>query len=295
MDLLQMKYFATVAQTGNVTRAAELLNIAQPSLSTTIARLENDLGVPLFDRRGRRIVLNQFGKSFLQRVRHVFRELDEGRRELADMAGLDFGVVTIGTTTSQIVPDIFGEFMTLHPNVRFKLFQVGGKLEIPNKLANGEIDFCISSLPIEHPIGKLEIDEERLTTEEIYLAVPPMHRLAGKRSIRLGEVKNEKFISYTQEEGFRDIINGFCQQSDFLPNVVFESSSTETICRLVRTGVGIAFLPSFWWNAGLTDGLIRLRIAGHALTRSIRLSWLKGRYLSLAAQDFRTFITNYFA
>ena len=70
MDLLQMKYFATVAQTGNVTRAAELLNIAQPSLSATIARLENDLGVPLFDRRGRRIVLNQFGKSFLQRVRH---------------------------------------------------------------------------------------------------------------------------------------------------------------------------------------------------------------------------------
>ena len=178
MDLLQLKYFEMVAEMGNVTRAAESLHIAQPSLSNTIARLEEDLGVQLFDRRGRRIVLNQFGEAFLERVKRIFHELDQGKRELMDMTGLTFGKVTIATTTSQIIPDIFSDFLATYPDVRFKLFQVTGRLEIPNQLGAGAFDFCISSLPIMQIPGMEKVVEEYLTTEEIFVAVPPGHALA---------------------------------------------------------------------------------------------------------------------
>lgn len=88
MELLQLKYFQTVARLEHMTKAAEELHIAQPSLSKTIARLEKDLGVPLFDRQGRQITLNPFGKVFLKRVERIFHELSEGEREIKDLANL---------------------------------------------------------------------------------------------------------------------------------------------------------------------------------------------------------------
>src|SRR5256886_1659607 len=95
MDLLQLHYFRTVARLEHMTRAAEELLIAQPALSQTIARLEDDLGVPLFDRLGRRIRLNLFGRAFLGRVERIFAELDQGQRELADLAGGEQGQVDL--------------------------------------------------------------------------------------------------------------------------------------------------------------------------------------------------------
>src|SRR5258708_33114532 len=111
MDLLQLKYFQAVAQLEHMTRAAEQLSIAQPFLSQSIAKLEEDLGVPLFDRQGRRIQLNQFGKVFLKRVERVFVELDEGRREVADLAGLEHGLIALAVASTQPLPDLLSAFL----------------------------------------------------------------------------------------------------------------------------------------------------------------------------------------
>ena len=295
MDLIQLKYFQVVARLENVTRAAEELHIAQPSLSNTIARLEKSVGVPLFERQGRGIRLNQFGEVFLQRVKRIFDELEQAKRELADMAGLECGSVTVGATTSQILPDVFGEYLTYYPNVKFRLIQVAGRLEIPQKLINGEFDLCISSLPIEQPTGQFEIHREPLVTEEIFLAVPPNHHLAGRNSIQLSEIANESFISPAKEDGLRDIINKFCRQAGFVPNIVFESSTTEVICSLVKTGLGVAFLPAFWWNEKNADSLVKLHITNPSLQRTIWLSWVKDRYLSAATHNFSKFMIDYFS
>ena len=107
MDLLQLHYFQTVARLEHVTRAAEELRVAQPALSKTIARLEAELGVPLFDRRGRRVALNAGGRAFLRHVHRVFREVEDGRLELADLAGLARGSVTVAATGSALHVRLF--------------------------------------------------------------------------------------------------------------------------------------------------------------------------------------------
>ncbi|GAK40550.1 LysR family transcriptional regulator [Paenibacillus urinalis] len=123
MELLQLHYFRTVAQLEHMTKAAEQLRIAQPALSKTIARLEEDLGVPLFRRNGRQIRLNEYGRSFLQRVELVLSTLEEGRRELEDMAGLNQGRIEIAIQD----PDRIGEplklFSKKYPNAKFGSFK----------------------------------------------------------------------------------------------------------------------------------------------------------------------------
>src|SRR5262252_3894795 len=106
MDLLQLHYFRTVARLEHVTRAAEELRVAQPALSKTMARLEGELGVPLFERRGRRIALNTGGRAFLRHVDRIFMALEDGRQELADLAGLARGTVTIAATTLHLLADL---------------------------------------------------------------------------------------------------------------------------------------------------------------------------------------------
>jgi len=146
---MPLRYFQVVARLENVTRAAEELYIAQPSLSKTITRLEESVGVPLFERQGRRIRLNHFGKTFLKRVERSLNELEEGQREVADLAGLERGSVTVGATASPQLPHIFREYLTLHPHVNFRFLQVTQHPEVQERLMNGEIDLCISTLPID--------------------------------------------------------------------------------------------------------------------------------------------------
>ncbi|MDJ0932226.1 LysR substrate-binding domain-containing protein [Breoghania sp.] len=129
--------------------------------------------------------------------------------------------------------------------------------------------------------------------EEIFLSVGRNHPWAERDIIDLRELAPEKFVSYTREDGLRNMLDHLCETSGFTPNVVFESADVEVIGNLVDAGVGIALLPAFWWSSGRAERLARLRIATPEMKRSILLSWMKDRYLSPAAQHFRQFITEY--
>lgn len=294
MELLQLKYFQVVARLENITRAAEELHIAQPSLSKTITRLEENIGVPLFDRQGRRIRLNQFGQTFLKRVERSFKELEEGQREVTDLAGLEHGSITVGAIIPQQLPHIFKEYLKNHPHVKFRLFQVKQPLEVQERLMKGEIDLCISTQLIDHA----EIHCEPLRQEEIFLAVPAGHRLANRNSIQLIEFADESFIHQTTEFGLREITNNFCHQAGFTPNmanIAFESTTPEVICSLVKNGFGNAFIPACWWDKINTDSMVKLHVENPVCQRTIWLSWFKEHYLSVAARDFSKFVIEYFS
>jgi DNA-binding transcriptional LysR family regulator len=290
MDLLQLKYFLAVARLENVTRAAEELHIAQPSLSKTIARLEQDLGLPLFERSGKRIRLNLFGRTFLERVERSFSELEAGRRELADLAGLERGQVTVGASSSRLMPDLLNKYLTERPHLKFGLRHYAKQQEMQERLLKGDIDFSIFFLPIGHP----DIHSEPLIIEEIFLAVPTGHRLAGRRSIKLKEAASESFINYTTDSELWQITNGFCLQAGFTPTVVFEIESIDVTYSLVQAGLGVAFIPAYWRQEDTGGSPVKLHVQEPACRRTIWLSWVKDRYMTRAADDFRRFVLGYF-
>lgn len=150
MELLQLHYFRTVARTEHMTKAAQELCIAQPALSKTISRLEEDLGVPLFDRHRGRIRLNAFGKAFLDKVEKALTLLEEGRKEVSELAGLEQGSIHLATSTLDRLTDALGEFLALYPEVSFRITQASME-EMTQLVEAGEVDMCFTALPINRP------------------------------------------------------------------------------------------------------------------------------------------------
>ena len=291
MDLLQMKYFQTVARREHMTQAARQLSIAQPSLSQMIARLEEELGVSLFDRQGRQLRLNQFGRAFLSHVERILGELEEAKQEIADMAGTERGCIALAIVIPHILPEMLHTFLSDHPHVTFRLFHQQSSQTVLQQLEQGEIDLCITSPPIEQS----NIDWIPLMRDEIYLMVPPEHPLARSKSINLCEVEHEPFISLKPGHTMRSLTDSFCQEAGFTPKVAFEGDDSSTIRGLITAGIGVGFASDVMLRgiAHPTIG-VALHIKEPRCQRIIGLAWRKDHYLSLLTQQFRAFVIQYF-
>ncbi|PQQ47286.1 LysR family transcriptional regulator [Bacillus thuringiensis] len=290
MELLQLKYFQKVAKLQHMTKAAKELHIAQSSLSRTISRLEEDLGVPLFVREGRQIHLNLFGQRFLKRVERVFTELEEGRNELAELQGIENRMVVVGATTTRLLPDLFKEFLTIYPDVKFQLYQLS-TTEIQEQIQEGNIDFCISSPPI-HQSGIITMP---IMKEEFFLAVPQNHYLANRNMVQLSDIAEEPFISLTMDYSFQESVYNLCEKSGFKPKIMFESNELEVIGKLVTDGFGVAFMPAYWWEENRINSPVKIRINSPYCQRIVSLSWKEGCNLSNVECNFREFVVQYFS
>jgi len=290
MELLQLQYFQTVARLEHMTKAAEELQIAQPSLSKTIARLEEDLGVLLFDRKNRQLQLNQNGRLFLERVNRIFLELNEGKREIEDNLKHGQTQITLAVSIPRVLPELLSSFLKEFPDIKFQQV-LESTTSMKNLLEKSEIDFCISSVAVDGS----DIVWEPLITEGIYLVVPPEHRLAKRKKIYLNEVKDEPFISMNTGFGFRNLTDEFCLEAGFVPNIAFEGDEPGVIRDLVRQGLGVAFIPEISWLGNANPFPNKLEIIEPTCQRTIGLGWSKRRYLSNAAQHFRQFVLEYFS
>jgi DNA-binding transcriptional LysR family regulator len=290
MELRQLGYFQVVARLENMTAAAEELHIAQPSLSKSIAHLEAELGVKLFDRVGKRIKLNEYGTIFLVSVERIFRELDYSKYQLTHLIETKENSVTIGASSSKFLQELFQEFFLQHPTRRFKIAHITQQQELEAKLLDGEVDLGIFYTPMRHP----EIACQPLLTEEIYLAVPPNHALAHRKNIHLSEVAEEPFISVTSDYAFGEMTKLFCREAGFDPDVAFEIESFDFIIQLVHAGFGVTFVPQSWTENKHQKSLPLLTIDLPTCQRTIWLSWLKNRYQTPITQGFKKFATNYF-
>jgi len=286
MDLLQLHYFRTVARLQHMIMAAETLNVAQPALSKTIARLERELGVPLFDRLGRRIRLNRYGEAFLNKVDHALKLLEQAKQEVADMAGTEKGTIHLATVTMNRFADLLGAFRHAHPDVTIRVTQTTPEL-LPDLLRNGDIDYAYTTPKIEEP----GVQSLPLLHETIFLAAPPGHRLADRPHIDLAEATEEPFIALKTGYQFRSLVDDLCRRAGLAPRIVCEVDETSAIRALVRAGLGVALLPACKNDEEYPLILVPIRSAD--FKRTFHLAWPTRRYLSLAARRFREFAVRY--
>lgn len=232
MELLQLQYFITLAECQHMTRAANSLMVSQPSLSNTLSRIEKELDVKLFDRQGRNIVLNDYGKVVLKHAKNIFRELDNIHTEIDALKHAQDNTITIGSVDSEYVKDWLPFFITEHPNILVH-HSIGTPSELENQLQNGDIDFAIT----DTNTFSEEYATQLLGHDEYIILGPLDNPIPNDQPQDFAIFRNEPFISRSKVDKNARAIDILSNAAGIKPNIIFEGEQA-LISRIFYLGYG---------------------------------------------------------
>ncbi|MDR0270627.1 LysR family transcriptional regulator [Paenibacillus sp.] len=293
MELRQLQYFLKVAQKEHVTQASEELHVAQSAVSRQIHQLEEELGVQLFMQKGRNLQLTPVGQLFCKRVDSILKDLDKAVVEVHEFLDPEQGEIRIGFPHSlgiHLIPSVVAEFKRRYPNVKFR-FKQGMFPSLIRDVISAEVDLAfISPFPEKHE----QVEGEVMLTEELYAILPPNHPLAKEESIKLSQLKDDKFVLFSKGYSLRPIVWHACLEAGFTPKIAFEGEETDAIRGLVAAGMGVSILPEMALFQTNPLQPARVRISEPKVTRTIGLIHRSDDKLPRVAQAFRTFLLTYF-
>jgi len=276
MELHQLRYFCAVADTGSFSRAAQRCNVSQPSLSQQILKLEDELGVRLFDRLGRTIRLTSPGEIFLPRARAVLRELEAARGDVDVQKESVSGAVTLGvipTVAPYLLPPHLAEFSRNFSQAHVTVIEEITPVLL-ERLRASTIDLAILALPIRgHEFETFPILRERL-----FAALPRHHRLTRRQSLSLQDLRSEPFLLLRDGHCFRDTALAACDRARLHPQIVFESGQFSSLLSMVGVGMGVSIVPEMAIDKKSRCTYVRL--SDEQATRTIGVARLRGRSFS---------------
>lgn len=281
MELSQIRYFLEVAESEHVTASAEKLHIAQPALSRSIRRLEEDLGVPLFEPRGRNIALTEYGRFLQAKLAPIMSELDRLPELLQTMAKLQTETIHLNVlAASNLITGAIIEYKSTHENLNFQLLQNTQSdvfdIEITTEMSHGE--------PAEG---------EFVCREKIFLAVPKSGKYKGRTSITLAEVEDEGFISLIGTRQFRYICDRFCRKAGIRPKLIFESDNPTAVKNMIAAHMGVGFWPEFTWGRIDSDQVLTLEIEDPKCARDLVIRHLQNKTDNTGVVGFFEFLKEY--
>lgn len=257
MELRQLRQFLALAHAGNFHRAAAALHMAQPPLSVSIRKLEEELGMRLFERHSRGVTLTPEGEITAAQAREILRQADELKSFATEVVSGSRGVLNVGfvaSATYGAVPTIVPAFRKRFPAVDLRLKEAT-TLDIMKGLRQGDLDVGIVRTPVSGTAGLVVT---QLMSESLVLAVPHGHRLQSRSEVELEQLRDEPLILYerTAVPSLRSLIDLSFSTIGITPNVVEEAAHIHTMVALVDCGLGAALLPAILRRAG--TGRVRL-------------------------------------
>ena len=281
MDLLQLRYFISVASTLNISKAAQHHMIPQPAMSQTISRLEKELGKPLFDRYRNKLTLTKDGEAFLQSVTASVSELDAAVEKMRAEDNILRGELTLLIRQFRIATmDCIVAFRKKYPEVSFRISLTPADCDSLN------FDFCISDTPpSEHYRNGIP-----LLTEVLPLLVSAEHALAKRGSISFEELRNEKFILLDKS---RTHISHLCHQGGFEPNISVVCEDLYCMAKLIASGM-VVTIGSEMSLRGLNDKIVAVPTVPE-VTRTTYIFENSRKSNNKLRQTFLAFLTDFFS
>jgi DNA-binding transcriptional LysR family regulator len=246
MELRHLRYFCAAAEEMHIRRAAERLGIAQPPLTQQIKALEAELGVKLFARAGRGVMLTEAGRTFLAEAKSILAQVDRAALLTRQVAGGHVGRLRVGFTESAsfspVLTKTFAAFRTRWPAVELELEEAHTETQV-ERLRRGELDAGFIRPPI--PEGS-PIQFEALASDPMMVAAPLGHPLARKKSTSLKALARENFVGYARRHGtgLSDAVIAACRRAGFEPRIVQQAPQLSSTINLVAASVGIAVVPA---------------------------------------------------
>ncbi|GAA4549182.1 LysR family transcriptional regulator [Amycolatopsis samaneae] len=278
----QLLLLSTLRKTRNITRAAELLGVPQPTISRRVAALGESLGTPLTVPDGRGIRLTRAAELLAEAAERALADVESGARRAREEIDPETGHVVLGflhLMGRSIVPTMLRDHRARHPRVRFTLVQ-GSRQDMLDRLTAGELDLALlAPLPDDPALTAVP-----LADQEILLTVPATHRLAARSSVRMAELADEQFVLLEHGYGLRRMTDELSAAAGFSPRIAFEGQESDTVRGLVAAGLGVALLPRF--EPGTPAGVAEVPLVP-PVTRTVGLAWRAHEQLSPAVLGFR--------
>lgn len=283
MEIRQLTYFKTIAETENISQASKRLHVSQPFLSRTIRSMEEELGVPLFNRSGRKISLNENGQILYHYAERIIqlhtravsdlKQRQNGRPCLLKIAMLN---------ATDIFPELITRFSEEHSDVSFSILRFSSPEEIP--------DNCDIIIHASDTLAD-KMETTVLFQEECLLGMSIHHPLASREAITPELLEGETFLLLTQDNSLGELTRRYFRPLQIRPRVPLQCDSQQTLTAFVEEGMGLAFFPSRTWKIE-SDKILLRQIQGHTLKRNIYLS-LPSEIYSSETTTFREFVFNY--
>lgn len=288
MDLTQLQYFQILAREENMSRTAEKLHVAQPAISASLSRLEKELDTFLFDRKGKKIILNSSGKIFLNFADDVLGGLEQTKKLLARQKEQSGEELTFACNSYMATQELFFSYMALHPLLRLKQYSVAST-SIVAELKNEQCDFVVSTVPVDNDrLGALV-----LTTQDIGLIVPASHRFASRSWIDLAEAAKENFVCMQRGTAFRQTTDELCRLAGFEPFVIMEYFPSQLIQTVERSN-GVALGICYEERKHYFETALRfIPIRSPVCQRTVTLLWKREREQEKRIRDFIAFSREY--
>lgn len=284
MELQQLRYFLEAAESQHITKTANKLHIAQPALTQSIHRLENELGVPLFLSKGRGVVLTEYGRYLKERLLPVMKEIDSIPEQMKNLLSLSHQTIHLNVlAASTLMTEAIIEYRSNHSNINFQLMQ-NEESEL--------FDIGVTTRLFYQPNEDAQ-NNEYVCTEKIFLAVPKNEKYKNMTSIRLSDAADESFISLLGSRQMRWICDKFCQHAGFAPKIVFESDSPAAVKNMIASNMGVGFWPEFSWGKFDSEHVLLLEITEPVCHRDLLFLCKHNKPDSSNVDDFFKFLKEF--
>lgn len=243
MELRHLHYFKTLAEELHFRKASEKLHITQPALSRQIKELESELGVTLFDRNRRRVILSPSGKHLYIKTISLFKQLEETKRELKRIENMEVGSIRIGyvaTAMHSILPEFLLKLKNGNPRLQLSISEMTTNDQLDG-IRNGSLEFGF----VRCPVNDNSVSQKIVFKESFTLIFPANHPLAKKKLTNLSILRNEPFVFFPRHynPGYYDKTISLCYRAGFTPNIQYEGVGSYTLLQMVASGLGITILP----------------------------------------------------
>src|SRR5277367_4894613 len=288
MEFHQLRYVCAIAETGSFSRAAERCQVAQPSLSQQVLKLEEDLGAKLFDRLGRSVRLTEAGRAFMPHARSILSQMEAARSSVADKCADVRGSVAVGvipTIAPYLMPRYTTTFAKKFPEANLRIVEETTPILVEG-LRDMSIDLAILALPLRHR----DLELFPLRTEPLFAVFPKDHPRATAESLALKDLRGESFVMLRDGHCFRDLSIATCTHARITPNIAFESGQFSSLFGMVAAGVGISLAPEMAIDRNA--GCRYVRVSDARATRTIVAATLHGRSFNLVQRAFFSGITH---
>ncbi len=282
MDLVLLRSFLAVAETGAVTEAAERIGITQPALSRRLQQLEDHLGVALLVRGRNGATLTEIGRLVRDEAQHIVSRYTRMQEMVSSHQRLEGGTVRIGggaTAVSFILPEAIAAFQASHPQVRFQMREAGSS-EVADDVVAGRLELGVVTLPVRDR----ELSITPLTNDQVVLVARRDHALVRRRRVRIVDLADQAFVAFEAGSALRQIIDGKLRDAGVEVNVVMELRSIPAILRMVLTTGNLAFVSRLGMER--QQDVVEVAVQGLRIERKLAVIARRGVALSPAASAF---------